>query len=287
MRRAGRFPVGAAALKQTLAKALATVLAKVRTEALTRGLPLALAKALTKGLTKGLKTLFAPALTLKPTAAAALVVATVFFSGCGSSGMWWDYRDDPYIADMVKRGDQEAVRAVNSVNRDERIMGLRIVAQRAGEARLAGRVDEANRLEEIVVRRYFGEKDTAVRACIVRICAPMIGRGSDRMVVFLRERIAAGEFPGYAALSLASLSPRNVFVDIEPLTRHPAPEVRLQAAIALTVLRDPRGFEAVNRTWRGMREPAWPDRVEGVSLAEARNNLAARAQRAYGRPLFE
>lgn len=214
-------------------------------------------------------------------------LAGLLLAGCGSSGVWWDYRDDPYIADLAKRGDAEVVRAVNSVNRDERIMGLRILAQRAGEARRSGNAAEADRLEEIIVRRYFVEKDTAVRACVVRICAPVIGRGSSRMVTFLQERIAAGEFPGYAALSLASLSPRNAFADVEPLTRHPAPEVRLQAAIALTVLRDPRGFEAVNRTWRGMHEPVWPEKVEGVPVAEARRSLAARAQRAFGRPLYE
>ncbi len=210
---------------------------------------------------------------------------TVLAAGCNDS-VWRDYRDDPFLADLADRGEQDAIRDLNSLDRNQRLTALRLLAHQAGVARRSGRAAEAERMEELILRRYQVEKDQAVRAGIVRICAPAAGRGSSRMVAFLRERIAAGEFPGYAALSLAALAPRDAFADIEPLTRHPAPEVRLQAAVALTVLGDPRGFEPVARVWRGMQTPPWPDRIEGVILSEAKIGLAQRAERAFGQPLY-
>ncbi len=205
-------------------------------------------------------------------------------SGCGDA-MLWQYRDDPYIAGVAAKGDQEVLRAVNAPSGNERQMALRILADRAGELRRAGRRDEAAAIEEIIIRRYFVEKEPDVRACIVRICASAVGRGSSAMVRFLRDRIAAGEFPGYAAVSLASLGPKGAYEDIAPLTRHPDPEVRLQAATALAALGDPRGYDAVARVWRGMEHSLWPETVDGMSLAEARDGLEARARRGFGKPL--
>lgn len=105
------------------------------------------------------------------------------------------------------------------------------------------------------------------------------------MAHFLRERIASGEFPGYAALALASLGPRGAFADIAPLARHPDHDIRLQAATALTALGDPRGYETVCRVWRGMHTPAWPGVVDGEALAAVRAELARRAERMFGMPL--
>lgn len=212
------------------------------------------------------------------------IALLAFASGCDSA-MLWQYRDDPYIADVAARGDQEVLRSVNAPGGNERQMALRILADRAGELRRLGRRAEAAAIEEIVIRRYFIEREQDVRACIVRICAPSVGRGSSAMVRFLRDRIAAGEFPGYAAISLASLGPKGAYADIVPLTRHPDPEVRLQAATALTALGDPRGYDAVARVWRGMKDAVWPETVDGMSLSEARDGLEARARRGFGREL--
>lgn len=199
--------------------------------------------------------------------------------GCGD-GLWSS--GGAYNTGMAERPTPEVYRSVNATRKDERQAALRIVANRAGEARRQGRPESARELEEVIIRRYFVEKEQEVRACIVRLCAPAVGRGSSGMVRFLRDRIAAGEFPGFAALSLASLAPKNAVLDIEPLTRHPAPEVRLQAATALSVLGDPRGYDAVARVWRGMRDSVWPDPLDGVPLAEARASLEARAERGFG-----
>lgn len=219
-----------------------------------------------------------------PAALAILSCLLTLTPGCDNN-LWWEYRDDPYLATMAKKGETEVLRNLNSTNRDQRQMALRIVATQAGEQRRRGNHDAARQLDELILRRYAIEKDPVVRACVVRVCAPAVGR-SEAMVVFLRERIAAGEFPGYAALSLAALAPRGAFSDIEPLTRHPAPEVRLQAAVALTVLGDPQGFEPVAQVWRNMQPGLWPDRIDGVPLAEAKNGLDMRARRGFRRPLY-
>lgn len=203
-------------------------------------------------------------------------------AGCGQGNLWWEYRDDPYLANLAARGDAEVMRSVNAQKKDEREMALRILATRAGEARRRGDADRAARLEETVIRRYAVEKEQEVRACIVRICAPAVGRGGSAMVRFLRQRIAMGEFPGYAAISLASLGPRNALDDIEPLTRHPAPEVRYQAATALVLLGDPGGVDAVDRVLRSMRSSAWPDPLDDIPLQQARESLESRAIRAFG-----
>ncbi len=213
-------------------------------------------------------------------------LAVLFAAGCDSL-MWLDYRDEPYLADMAAAGGAEVLRQVNATNPEKRKLALRIVADAACDARRRGNAVEADKLEEIIVRRYFVEKETAVRACIVRICAPLAGNDSTRMPEFLRGRIAAGEFSGYAAMSLAALRPPNALADIEPLTRHPAPEIRYQAAKALTVLGDPRGFDAVCRVWRGMGGGgAWPAHIEGVPLGDARDALQLRARRSFARPLY-
>lgn len=221
---------------------------------------------------------------LRPLALIACLTA-LFAAGCNDY-MWSDYRDDPYLADMAAMGGTDVLRHVNAVNPYERQLALRIVADSAGNARRRGNTVEADKLEGIIIRRYVVEKETTVRACIVRICAPLVGPGSAQMAEFLRGRVAAGEFPGYAAMSLAALADQNAFTDIEPLTRHPAPEIRYQAATALTVLGDPRGFEPVRRVWRGMHNQSWPAQVEGVTLEEARDALALRARRSFARPLY-
>lgn len=213
-----------------------------------------------------------------------IAVTLLLAAGCGDAVLW-EYRDDPYIARVAGKSEQELLRSVNAKSMNERQMALRILADRAGEFRRRGRRSEAAELEGVIIRRYFVEREEEVRACIVRIAAPAVGRGSSATVRFLRDRIAAGEFPGYAALSLASLGPKNAYADIQPLTRHPAPEVRYQAALALALLGDMRGYDAAAGVWRSMESSLWPDRVEGMPLPEARESLAARARRGFGREL--
>ncbi|MDR0362679.1 MAG: hypothetical protein LBJ46_08380 [Planctomycetota bacterium] len=216
----------------------------------------------------------------------AILAAPLFLlvAGCYDN-VWWDYRDDPYLAEMAPGGTAEALRNVNSVYLDTRQVALRTLAEAAGRARAKGNAAEADRLTDAVIRRYRQEKDASVRMCIVLVCAPAVGGGSTPMASFLRERIAAGEFPGYAALSLAHLSPGGAYEDIVPLTRHPSPEVRLQSAVALTILADPRGRDAVARVLWSMRSPEWPDEIAGRALEEAGTSLRQRAERTYG-PLF-
>lgn len=201
--------------------------------------------------------------------------------GCDGGTAGVQHRNDPYLAGIVGNGGPETLRNINASSPDQRMPALRAVSARAGTLRARGSVEQARDLEEVVLRRYFVERDPQVRACIVEVCAPSMGR-SPAMVRFLRNRIAAGEFPGYAALSLAAMAPRSAYGDIEPLTRHPAPGVRLQAATALTVLGDPRGRASVDRVLGSMEPGLWPEEIQGVSRDAARSGLAERARRVFG-----
>ncbi len=209
------------------------------------------------------------------------VVIGMALPGC-TENMWWEYRDDPYIADMAKRGDQTMLSNINSPYSDTRQTALRLAATEAAKARREQRIADAERLEGIILRRYAMEKELAIRLCIIRICAPACGPGSTQMANFLRSRIAAGEFSGHAALSLAALGHRNAAIDIIPLTRHPAPEVRYQAAVALTIIADPRGISEVARIITSMNNQPWPPVVDGMPLEEARLALAKRARMTFG-----
>ena len=200
-------------------------------------------------------------------------------AGCGNAP-WADSR-------LVGSGVDKAMRSVNSSDAGERIAACRFLAAKAGEAARRGDRDEAARLSAAVFRYYFTEKDEAARLCVIRICVLEIGSVDETVAAFLRARIAAGEFPGHAALALAALAPPDAFKDLEPLSRHPDPEVRLQAAEALIALMDPRGFAVVNRIWRSMRRPVWPAMIAGVELEAARDGLAARTARCFGRRPYQ
>lgn len=213
--------------------------------------------------------------------AALFAAACLFASGCREN-MWWEYRDDPYLAAMAKGGENDMLRNINSVYEDNRQAALRLAAHRVGEYRRAGRVADAERLEGVIIRRYQIEKEPAVRLCIIRICAPACGTGSTAMVKFLRARVAAGDYPGHAALSLAELRPRGVVADILPLTRHPAPEVRYQAAVALAMLGDPGGYPDAARILKSMDSAGWPAVVDGIPLGEAKASLDQWIRRGFG-----
>lgn len=212
------------------------------------------------------------------------IVVCLALAGC-TENMWWEYRDDPYIADMAKRGDQSMLSNINSPYSDTRQTALRLAATEAAKARREMRHADAERLEGIILRRYAMEKEPAIKLCIIRICAPACGPGSTQMVTFLRGRIAAGEFPGHAALSLATMNHKNAAVDVIPLTRHPAPEVRYQAAVALTLIADPRGIQEVARIIHSMENQPWPAVVDGMSLEDARIALAKRARMTFGQAI--
>jgi hypothetical protein len=209
------------------------------------------------------------------------VAISLALAGC-TENMWWEYRDDPYIADMAKRGDQSMLSNINSPYSDTRQTALRLAATEAAKARREMRTADAERLEGIILRRYAMEKEPSIKLCIIRICAPACGPGSTQMVDFLRGRIAAGEFAGHAALSLATLNYKHAAADVIPLTRHPAPEVRYQAATALTIIADPRGINEIARIINNMQSQPWPPVVDGMPLEDARLALAKRARMTFG-----
>jgi hypothetical protein len=182
---------------------------------------------------------------------------------------------------MTSPGPEEALRNLGSIYAETRQAALRATAYHARRYRRSGRPEEARRLDEAIIRRYRVERNRAVRLCVIRLAAPIAGEGNPAMGVFLRSVLAEGEFSGDAALSLAMLRSPGALNDILPLTRHPSPATRYQAAVALTVLADPAGRAAVFRVRQSMDHPGWPARLEGITLAEAKLSLDRMAERAF------
>lgn len=193
--------------------------------------------------------------------------------------MLWDYRDDPYLAEYMEFGEKTCIRKTNSVYTDDRQVALRCLAETADQLRRAGDTANADRLVSIIIDRYQREQDEGVRSCIIRLCAPVCGRNSQVMQAFLCRLIAEGE--PEAALSLAAAKPGNGLALLIPLTRHPKMEVRYEGAMALTVLGDQGGTEAVYIVVNQMKPHAWPSRIRQQSLIHARDTLRARADRMY------
>ena len=110
-----------------------------------------------------------------------LLLSLIAAPGCPET-MQRQYRDDPFLADMAADGDGEMLRNINSLYADNRRTALHLAAFRSGRARREGFVNDAARLENIIIHRYQAEKDPALRLYIVRVCAPLCGRGASAMV---------------------------------------------------------------------------------------------------------
>lgn len=212
---------------------------------------------------------------------ALIIVLSCLATGCRSRVLW-EYRDDPYLQEYARLGEQACLQKLRSVYTDDRQVALRALAEMAAQARRQGDRQRADRLVEIILDRFQDNKDPDIRNCIVSACAPVCGVGSDNVDRFLRRRIAEGTWSHAAVLSLAALAPRDGFDLIAPLAGHPDPETRYTAALALTILRDPRGAAIVRRIVSEMVRPGWPGRIRGTPLALARKSLGARAERFWG-----
>jgi hypothetical protein len=195
--------------------------------------------------------------------------------------MLWAYRDTPYLHEYVEAGEAHCRRMLRSPYVDDRMVALRALAEMSARARRGGDPGRADRLAILLLEQYERDLDPRVRNCIIALCAPVSGPGSAETEAFLRERLAETTWAAPASLSLAALRPEEGFRLLAPLTEHPSPLVRYEGALALTVLGDERGAALVRRVLAEMEPPAWPYRLHGVSLREAREGLAARAERTW------
>ena len=212
-----------------------------------------------------------------------LILPLLFvFSGCTNT-MWWDYRDDPYLAEMANSGEIGALKKINSAYPEDRQLALRILAELSSRARKAGNYQAADRMVDVIINKYHAESNAEVRYSIISLCAPIAGPGSREMLEFLQERIALGEYPGTAAISIAELRPPGAAGIILPLTRHPSHTVRYQAALALIMVADYKTFETVRKIWLSMVAPPWPETLDGMPLREARELMQVKGEQAFRR----
>lgn len=209
------------------------------------------------------------------------LAAALCLCGC-EERMLLDYRDDPYLAEYAGLDEAALALHLRSIYLDDRKLALRVLAQKSAEARLAGDAAAADRMVERIVEAYEADKNQDVRACVVALCAPVCGKGSERMLIFLRRRIAEGAWTEQAALALAASEGGRAASELLPLLHHPKPEVRYAGAVALTVCGDPSGRAPVAELLASMTPgAAWPYRLNGQSLREARRSLEARAERCF------
>jgi len=191
--------------------------------------------------------------------------------------------DSERLAAMVKDEARPALQRLEASDPAVRESACRALAVSAEHLRRLGDAETAEQYVRWIVERYDREDDAGVRYAIASLCAPVMGRGgSPETLAFLRRRLATGDLAGPAALSLADLEPPDAYDLISPLASHPLPAARADAALALTVLGDPRGRAVVREIVEEMRSPAWPRQVWGVPLAAARESLAARASQVFG-----
>lgn len=196
--------------------------------------------------------------------------------------VWWEHQDDPYLRQSAQQSDSALQRQLTSMYVDDRILALRVLADRAARARATGRVERADYLCGVILSRFRTERNRMVKRSIVVFCTPVCGVGCERTEAFLCRLVAEGNWTPAALESLAALRPSNMFSLVAPMVKHPNPEMRYVGAHALTLLDDPRGAPLVDDVVTEMRPPLFPPMVRGMPLDEARASLQARAHRMWG-----
>lgn len=216
-------------------------------------------------------------------AGAVLLGASLAVSGClpGLTGQTMTPAER--VARLTVDEARPALQQLDAPEPRARENACRALAADAERLRRLGDAEGAERNAQWVLDRYRRETDEGVKYTIITLCAPTMGRKSPATKAFLCERIALGDLAGPAALALADLAPEDAYGLLAPLAEHPSPTVRADGALALAILGDPRGAAAVRAVAADMHPPAWPKRIWGVSLEEARANLSARADGAFGR----
>lgn len=201
--------------------------------------------------------------------------------GCERRVMW-EHRDDPYLHDVSLLTEDEVLSMTRSFYIDDRQLALRELANRSARARERGDDTTADRLVLMLIRQYEKYRDPEVRGTIISLCAPVCASESERMMSFLRKRIAEGAWVVEAAHALAAARPDDGLSILMPLTQHPSPEIRFEAAMALTCLGDPAARPVVDGVVAEMHGERWPGTLRDIPLANARELLAARSARLWG-----
>ncbi|MFW5856461.1 MAG: hypothetical protein ACOCX4_01170 [Planctomycetota bacterium] len=213
--------------------------------------------------------------------AAAVLVVLV---GCQRHA-FYEYDDEPYLSARADATPERCRQMLQSPYWDEREIAMRLLATRAREHRMRGEAGEAARLIGLLVSHYRErERDPRLRSVLVGICLRDAGVASPEVVRLLREAMARGETVIDACHTAAALRLPDAYSMVAPFLEHPRPEVRYEAALALTTLGDSRGRAPVLALADRMYAPAWPERLGGMPLAQRREALRARSRRMLGAP---
>jgi hypothetical protein len=212
-------------------------------------------------------------------AGAAILLCGLALAGLGGCEKrpLYEYTDEPYIRTSQQLDEKRLQHQLQSIYRDERERALRAFAARGAEALAQGRTVEARRVGRLLMAHYRREREVRVRSSIVGICLRQLGLREDGVYAFLRERVAEGDCVSDACHTLVALQAPEAYDTIAPLVDHPRPDVRYEAALALSGLRDARVPAVLREVAASMKTDAWPPAIYGMPLSQCRVNLLSRA----------
>lgn len=209
-------------------------------------------------------------------AAAAALVALVA-GGC-KRHWFYEWRDEPYVRPVFRKGEAAALAWMDSVWVDDREIGVRALGVHAREARARGDEATARRLARRLMDHYETESCPETRGLILALCLREAGEGDAEVHAFLVAKLAAGEHPAAAAQSLAALRPPGAFEAIDAALRRCASfETRYELLEALWLLGDARAVPVLERVLAEF-DSTWPERIHRQPRAECRKALAGRLE---------
>jgi len=209
--------------------------------------------------------------------AAAAALAALAAGGC-KRHWFYEWRDEPYVRPIFRKGEAAALAYMDSVWVDDREIGVRALAVHAREARERGDEATARRLARRLMDHYETESCPETRGLILALCLREAGEGDAEVHAFLVARLLAGEHPAAAAQSLAALRPPGAFEAIEGALRRSASfETRYELLEALWLLGEARAVPVLERALAEF-DSAWPERIHHQRRAECRRALAGRLE---------
>jgi S-adenosylmethionine/arginine decarboxylase-like enzyme len=204
-----------------------------------------------------------------------LVCGLVASIGCEQHALY-AYRDEAYLVRYEERNaDPRAM--LRSFCRDEREIGLRLLAVMAREHVRAGESDAADAAVATLLTHYKKEFSPQVRSFLISVCLPEAGVRNDRVLGFLEDRLVEGNHTVDALHAMTRLYGKEQMERVASFLEHPRPEVRYAAAMAVSCCRDPGVVRALRNLAETMSPERWPSRVRGMTRTQCRQNLAARA----------
>jgi hypothetical protein len=209
--------------------------------------------------------------------AALLPCLLVALGAAGCKRRWlYEWRDEPYIRPVFKKGEEKALARMSSMWVDDREIGVRALGALAREARERGDETKARELAGKLMTHYETERNPETRSMILAVCLREAGNGDSTVHAFLKSKLNSGEHPAAAAYCLATLRPPGTFGAISSALNHSEDfELRYELLGALWLLGDARAVPILERELAAVDEH-WPERVHHMKKPDYRKALAGR-----------